>query len=902
MSEIKRRDFLKILGLSGAGTGLVGCTQEPAQKLIPYLVQPEEIIPGVPTYYASTCRECPAGCGLHVKVREGRPIKIEGNLDHPSNAGRLCARGQASLQGLYNPDRINSPLRRVDGSGEFEPISWDEAETLLVERLEALVGAGQSDRVFLFTDGAAGSLDALFDAWMDAIGSPNRLICESFDVEPLREANRLAFGLAEIPRYEIQDAELILSFGAGFLETWLSPVQHARRFALSRSIHEGRKGRFIHIAPRLSLTGSNADEWVPAPPGSATLIALAMTRVLVSEGRGGAGAGTIRPIVEPFTPQRVAEAAGIEAERIERIAHEFADAPSSLALPPGVELADRNATAAHVAVNLLNYAAGNIGRTVRFGPNLVRRPAAGTERMTRAVDAMRSGEAAIVMVHGCNPVHTLSPALGMAEALDGAGYVVSFSSFMDETSAAADLILPDHSPLESWGDHVPEVGVRSLLQPTISPLFDTKHTGDVLLSLASRIGGAVAGRFQWPDYATYLRDSWLTVRSQFEPGQEFERFWRESVSRGGAWRDVGTQAVTLNPAVSRVTFDAPTLDGDERTPFALLAYASPTLYDGRGANRPWLQELPDPVTKVVWNSWIEIHPETARQLGIDTGDVLEVSSPHGTLEAPAYIYRGIRPDTVAMPIGQGHTHYGRWARGRGVNPLQLLPVVADEASGGRAWLSTKVGLTATGRSVRLVRTQGSDDDMGREIAEVISLAAATHAEEVAHEEIERHPESLVEAAEDADPKSPYRWGMVIDTSSCIGCSACVTACYAENNVPVVGEELCGQGREMAWLRLESYYEHVIEEGGHGSGHGIESHAGDGESDDFRVVHLPMMCQHCGNAPCEPVCPVYATYHNPEGLNVQIYNRCVGTRYCSNNCPYKARRFEWFEYDYPFPLN
>ncbi|UCG23730.1 MAG: nitrate reductase, partial [Chloroflexota bacterium] len=190
---------------------------------------------------------------------------------------------------------------------------------------------------------------------------------------------------------------------------------------------------------------------------------------------------------------------------------------------------------------------------------------------------------------------------------------------------------------ESWGDHVPEVGVRSLLQPTINPLFDTKHTGDVLLSLASRIGGAVAGRFQWPDYATYLRDSWLTVRSQFEPGQEFERFWRESVSRGGAWRNVGTQAVTLNPAVSRVTFDAPTLDGDERTPFALLAYASPTLYDGRGANRPWLQELPDPVTKVVWNSWIEIHPDTARQLGIDTGDVLEVSSPHGTLEAPAYI-------------------------------------------------------------------------------------------------------------------------------------------------------------------------------------------------------------------------------------------------------------------------
>jgi molybdopterin-containing oxidoreductase family iron-sulfur binding subunit len=902
MSEIKRRDFLKMLGLSGAGTGLVGCAQEPAQKLIPYLVRPEEIIPGVPAYYASTCRECPAGCGVHVKVREGRPIKVEGNPDHPSNAGRLCARGQASLQGLYNPDRISSPLRRVDGGDEFEAISWDEAEASLAERIQALVQARQGDRVFLLTDGAVGSLDALFDEWMDAIGSPNRLTCESFDASPLREANRLTFGLAEIPRYELQDAELILSFGAGFLETWLSPVQYARRFTASQRFRAGEKGRFIHVAPRLSLTGSNADEWVPARPGSAMYIALAMTRVLVAEGRAGDRAGPIRPIVEPFTLERAAETAGIEAERIERLAREFADAPSSVALPPGVELADRNATAAHVAVNLLNYAVGNVGRTLRFGPNLVRRPPDGSERLTEALEDMRSSQPALVMVHGCNPVYTSAAALDVSGALGGAGYVVSFSSFMDETAALADLILPDHTPLESWGDHVPEAGVRSLLQPTVNPIFDTKQTGDIVLSLAARIGEGVAARFQWPDYPTYLREAWRAVHRDMSPGQEFEQFWRESVSRGGAWREVGTQVVTLNPAVSGVAFDTSALDGDERTPFALLTYASPTLYDGRGANRPWLQELPDPVTKVVWNSWIEIHPDTAGDLEVETGDVLEVSSPHGRLEAPAYVYRGVRPDTVAMPLGQGHTRYGRWARGRGVNPLQLLPAAADEGSGGKAWLTTKVGLARTGRRVDLVQTQGSDDDLGREIAEVISLAAAGEAEEAARAELEQNPESLVEAAEDADPKSPYRWGMVIDTSSCIGCSACVTACYAENNIPVVGEELCGQGREMSWLRIDRYYEHVIEEGEHGGGHASDSHDDEGASDDFRVVHVPMMCQHCGNAPCEPVCPVYATYHNPEGLNVQVYNRCVGTRYCSNNCPYKVRRFEWYDYDYPYPLN
>jgi molybdopterin-containing oxidoreductase family iron-sulfur binding subunit len=332
----------------------------------------------------------------------------------------------------------------------------------------------------------------------------------------------------------------------------------------------------------------------------------------------------------------------------------------------------------------------------------------------------------------------------------------------------------------------------------------------------------------------------------------------------------------------------------------LLVYPSPNLYDGRGANRPWLQELPDPVTKCVWNSWIEVHPETAHLLGVESGDVLVVSSLAGELEVPVYVYRGIRRDTVAMPIGQGHEGYGRWARGRGVNPLRLLPAAADAATGSAAWLSTRVALRRAGRRVQLANVQGADEDHDREIAEVLGLPAAIAAEREGREALAERPAELVEAAEDADPKSPYRWGMAIDLSSCIGCSACVTACYAENNVPTVGEEQCARGREMAWIRVERYYEQVATEGGHAvAAHGA---AEAGSAAGFHVVHLPVMCQHCGNAPCEPVCPVYATYHNPEGLNIQVYNRCVGTRYCANNCPYKARRFEWFAYDHPFPLN
>jgi len=897
VSGIKRRDFLKILGLTGASTGLVGCAQEPAKKLIPYLVQPEEVIPGNPNWYASVCRECPAGCGVLVKVREGRPIKVEGNPDHPVNAGRLCARGQAALQGLYDPDRISGPLRRVAGTGELEPTTWEEAEALLAARIRGLRQTGQAERLYLISDGAVSSLDALFDDWMDAVGSQNRVIHESFDVEPLREANRLTFGQAEIPRYDLDRAELIFSFGAGFLETWISPVQYTRLFARSQSFRDGRKGRFVHMSPRLSLTGSNADEWVPARPASAMLLALALTRVLVAEGRAGGRAAVLRPLVEPFTPERVAEATGVEAERIQRLAREFADAPASLALPPGVEMTDRNATATHVAVNLLNYAAGNVGRTVRFGPNVVRRRSADLARWADVIEAMRSGAVDMLLVHGSDPVHTLPPSLGFAAALEDVGLVVSFASYMDETAARADLILPDHTPLESWGDHVPEVGVHTLMQPTSNPLFDGKHTGEVSFSLAARIGGNMGAQFLWPDYRSYLRDAWRPLQREFASRENFDDFWHAAVSRGGVWRDVGTQPVTLNRAVAGVEFDEPALEGDAAARFALIAYPSPTLYDGRGANRSWLQELPDPVTKLVWSCWIEIHPEVAQQLDVRTGDVLAVSSPQGRLEAPAYVYQGIRADSVAIPMGQCHAHYGRWARDRGVNPLALLPAAADESSGSFAWLSTRVALAKTGQRVRLVEVQGSDEDRGREIAEVMGLTAAIEAERHAREEIERHPEVRVEAVEDADPKSPYRWGMAIDLSSCIGCSACVAACYAENNVPVVGEERCAQGREMAWLRVERYYEHVVTEGSQGG-----AQAEHGEWEGLHVVHIPMMCQHCGNAPCEPVCPVYATYHNPEGLNVQVYNRCVGTRYCSNNCPYKARRFEWFDYEYPFPLN
>jgi molybdopterin-containing oxidoreductase family iron-sulfur binding subunit len=285
------------------------------------------------------------------------------------------------------------------------------------------------------------------------------------------------------------------------------------------------------------------------------------------------------------------------------------------------------------------------------------------------------------------------------------------------------------------------------------------------------------------------------------------------------------------------------------------------------------------VTKAVWGSWVELHPDTAGPLGLETGDLVEVRSGSGSVTAPAFVYEGIRPDSVAIPLGHGHSEYGRNARGRGVNALDLLDATADGRSGALAFAGVSVEITAVGRRGRLPIMQGSDTDLGREIAEAMHVDDALAAIGGHHVDLRE----IVEAAWDSDPNSPYRWGMTIDTNACTGCGACVVACFAENNIPTVGEDLCAQGRDMSWMQIMRYFE-ATEDGG------------------FVTVHTPVLCQHCGDAPCEPVCPVYAAYHNPEGLNAQVYNRCVGTRYCANNCPYKVRRFNWFTYEWPYPLN
>jgi anaerobic selenocysteine-containing dehydrogenase/Fe-S-cluster-containing dehydrogenase component len=887
-SGVRRREFLKILGAAGATTAAIGCSSDRVEKLIPYLNHPDETVPGVSNYYASTCRECSAACGVLLETRDGRTFKLEGNPDHPLNRGALCARGQAAVQGLYNPDRYRSPLIRRNG--KLEPATWDQALELVSRRLAELQGGNQSANAVFINKHESGSFPAFLDAWLGAFGMPAHLSYDALADHAALAANRQVFGVAW-PTLAFSAAKLIVSFGADFLETWGASVPQQLDFADARAKLEGAP-RFIYIGPRRSLTGCNADQWIACTPGSELAIVNALR-----------GQGSI---------DEAAQASGVSATVLERLRDEIAAARPSLLLAGG---AGPNATDLAVAVAEWNRQLGNVGTTILPAQPITSfEGIASDAELTAAIERMRNGQVPLLMVRGVNPVFTLPKSARVAEALAKVPFKVSFSSYPDETSELCDVILPDHHPIEAWGDAQPLPNVISMQQPGMDPVYNTRQTADVLLTLAKGNPRAAA-QFTAPNYMRWLIDHYPGGTAAFTAALQ------KGIGSGSLPRPASERRQA--PAAAAPAAQRPQRANGE---LYFVVYPSPTLGDGSGANKPWLQELPDPVTKICWQSWVEINPQTAAQLGIDSGDVLRLETALGAIEAPAYVFLGIQRDTVAMAFGQGHTAYGRYAQHVGVNPGDLLPTAFDPKSGRLAWTVTTVKLSKTGAFTPLVTTEGSARQHGRGIAQAITVEELARLrsghEEAEHERMpgdashEYLPGLRSPLAGDATgelgssiarkEKGMYspdhwsqmakrRWAMTIDLARCTGCSACVTACYAENNIPTVGapyqqvhtaflHNVPGgnilKGREMNWIRLERYWE-----GGEDGG-------------EFEARFVPMLCQHCGNAPCEPVCPVYATYHAPDGLNVQVYNRCVGTRYCSNNCPYKVRYFNWFGYGEP----
>ncbi len=890
---IDRRRFLTVLGVSSAGTAaLSGCSTGNVEKLIPYLVQSPDQVPGIATVYASTCTECSTGCGLHVRTREARAIKLEGNPIHPVNAGTLCARGQAGLQGLYNPGRLRFPMA-ANTAGRKTEILWNEA----IDRLAAELRTAGT-RVAVISGAGPGTFDDLLAEWVVALGG--RLVrYQAFDHEPLRLASRAVFGIDEMPAHNFAAAKHIVSFGADFLETWHAAIENQRGFAVAHGFDRATMAKFVYVGPRASLTGINADHWVAPRPGSEISLVLAMANEVVGTRPALAPEVlALRPMLAAHTAEKAAQDTGLPVELVRRMAAEFEAARPSLAVAGGIGVQHRGAAELCAAVNLLNFVAGNVGQTVNFDSGI--RGGDGYGALLALEQAMAAGEVDLLLVHEANPLFNVPKSGGFRAAWDKVRFKVSTAMFLDETAAQSDLLMPNLHALERWDDARPRAGVRGLMQPVMEPVFKNVATGDVLLQTARKIGGPMA-RFASPSYEAHLRAAWTEFgRSR---SADPEAFWRTALMQGGVYDPpAASRAVRLAAGLAIPAAAVPALDGDGDMVFA--PYPSPMYHDGRGANRPWLLENPDPVTKITWQSWVEVHPDTAKAWDVHEGEIVRLTSPAGSLEAPVYIYAGIRPDVVAMPLGLGHTEYGEFAKGRGVNALDLLS--AKDGQGFLPYLSTRVAVVKTGGYQKLAKTEGNPRELGRGITESMPLALAAKGltveqayREAGGEPHEINPERELEAIAGfresqvakqqlgAYAEEHPLWRMVIDLSRCTGCSACVTACYAENNIPYVGEAEVLRGREMSWMRIERYFE-----GGEGG-------------EPFKARVIPMLCQHCENAPCEPVCPVYAAYHTADGLNGQVYNRCVGTRYCANNCPYKVRYFNWYAYAkkaFPEPLN
>ncbi len=736
MPNIERREFLKLVGAAGVGAGagfmLRESIKHPTEYLIPHVMAPEDFSTGIATWYNSVCQMCTAGCGISVRTREGRAKKIEGNPSHPVNQGRLCAMGQSGLQVLYNPDRLTGPLQQTAerGSMSFAQITWEEGLSKLAKRLDLLVAAGRGNRVCLLSQGVRGNLAQLFERFMGQLGS-ERLLHYDFDhPHTLYEANNRFFGEKNLPYYDLKNTRFLLSFGADFLGSWISPVHHSLGYGDSRQGRPDIRGQFVQIEPRMSLSGAAADEWIASRPGTEGILALGLAHHIVSKGLyQGADHDDWVAILADYSAPKVAEQTDVPEATITRLADTFFHTDPSLAIGGGGAGSNTNGVDNLVAVNALNYLVDNIGKTgglvfnpVTAGQVSHQRQASYRTMLELAEDAQQ-GNIEVLILNDTNPVFTMPLVVGFKEALTKIPLVVSLSSFLDETTVLADLILPSHTYLESWGDDFPEPGVGfrigAVSQPVVSPLYNTRATGDIILSLAQQLG--LSNAIPWSSMEDYIKDSWRQIYERGGPQtgtESFDLFWT-AILKAGVWGETTRResSITIDKGViDSIGVQPPEFSGSiEEYPFILHPYLSTALHDGSAANLPWMQELPDPLTSVVYGSWVEINPATAKQLGLTEGALVDIESEHGQIRAPVYIYPAIMPDVIAMPIGQGHSEYGRYAKDRGANPIEILSPQMEPHTGGLASSATRVKIVATGRRVDLVKTGGNSRELGREI-------------------------------------------------------------------------------------------------------------------------------------------------------------------------------------------
>ncbi|HVO71245.1 MAG TPA: molybdopterin-dependent oxidoreductase [Aggregatilineaceae bacterium] len=725
MTNFTRRDFLKI-GAAGTATAvLAGCSQKAEHwvTLEPYVdTPPEGQRAGIPTFYATTCRQCPAGCGIVAKVLNGRAVKIEGSPEHPVSRGKVCARGQAGLQLLYNPDRVTGAVTQANrGERKFKPIAWNEAFNTLFEKLQS---AGDAVGVWVGST-TSGHLVDLFARFTQAIGAPAPVRYDLYSglngYDVLAAASGNLFGQAGLPTYDVSHADVVFSFGADFLGTWFSAVGYGVEFGQFRSQMYGKRGYLVQFEPKMSVTGAKADRWVPVRPGAEALVAQALVRIIADQGFGPADrVDRAKALAGEVSLDEAAAACDLPVDELTRLARIFAEADHPLAIPGGPLSGQNGAIAATMAVQALNVIAGTIGQPggMSITPdlpvtNLLAPPASTFADVQKLIASMNAGEIKVLLVHGANPAYDLPQSAGFMDALNNVETIVSFNSMVDETSAYADFILPDRVYLEGWGYDVVRPGFQGLpvvgsQQPVVPPLYDIYSTGDVLLTVTKGIPKAAAA-FPWQDEVAFLKEMISGLPKGAAGGDDVEVRWARFQQHGGWWPESAPSGTLPQPtATGPIAVEAAAYQGDEQEyPYYLHLYLSVLLSDGTGANSPWLQGSPDPMTTISWQTWVEVSPTTAQDLDLEDGNVVRIISPYGEIEVPVYVFPAIRPDTVAIPLGQGHSDYGRYARERGSNALALVGEQTGGTDNNLLWSNVRVKIEKTGAKKALARLESS---------------------------------------------------------------------------------------------------------------------------------------------------------------------------------------------------
>jgi molybdopterin-containing oxidoreductase family iron-sulfur binding subunit len=824
LDPVTRRTFVKLMGASLALAGVTACTRQPAEKIVPYVRQPEELVPGKPLYFATAMPLAGYATPLLVESHEGRPTKVEGNPDHPVNRGSTDVFAQASVLGLYDPDRSQTLTCR----GEIRP--WGAFLTAIKAAFEAR-RARRGEGICVLTGSVTSpTLASQMQQLLAEFPAMAWHQWEPVGRDQAREGARLAFGEYVDVHYLFDKARVIVALDADVLGSGPYSLRYAREFAEGRRVTGGRRemNRLYAVEPTPSATGSIADHRLPLQACAIGPFALALAAALGTPGAPASASHDYASWIEPL------------ARDLER--HRGASL---------VIVGDEQPAAVHAVAHAVNQALGNFGQTVVFTEPVEASPTDRLSSLRQLARDMAAGEVDTLIVLDANPVYTAPADLKFDAGLMGnVPLRIHLGLYHDETAALCHWHIPAAHYLESWSDARAADGTVSLIQPLIAPLYNGRTTHDVVGAMVSK----QAGQSGYDILRAYWRQ-----RTGLQ-GAAFDKFWRTSLHDGM----VANTAAAVKTVTAR-PIDAGAVPRGGKGP-EIVFRADPSVFDGRFANNGWLQELPKPHTKLTWENAALMSPATAERLGIAPEDIVELAYRGRRVNAPAWILPGQAPDSITVHLGYGRTRAGHVGSGAGFNAYALRTSQAP-------WFDHGLQVRPTGQRARLASTQNQQTMEGRAIVRSASLEQFTRTPDFAHHQVEAPARSLTLYPE--HPYKGYAWGMAIDLNTCIGCNACVVACQAENNIPVVGKTEVSRGHKMHWLRVDRYYT--------------------GDPERPAAYNQPVPCMQCENAPCEVVCPVAATSHSSEGLNDMTYNRCVGTRYCSNNCPYKVRRFNFLLY-------